>query len=138
MNCSELNVQPGKTGRVAQPSTLPPPTVWWRWWRACWGPEQVSPLLTTVEILLPLLVPSKFLKKLCCQSMKHFQRDEDTATCLAMILALYLSTPTSETRKSLRSMSSLGSLRKSEGGLGRLSLCLAELDMDDREMENSR
>merc|ERR1719339_569638 len=41
-------------------------------------------------------------------------KDEDTATCLAMILALYLSTPTSETRKSLRSMSSLGSLRKSE------------------------
>ena len=55
-----------------------------------------------------------------------------------MILALYLSTPTSETRKSLRSMSSLGSLRKSEGGLGRLSLCLAELDLEDREMENSR
>ena len=70
--------------------------------------------------------------------MEHFLRDEDTATCLAMILALYLSTPTSETRKSLRSMSSLGSLRKSEGGLGRLSLCLAELDMEDREMENSR
>ena len=71
-------------------------------------------------------------------TLSHFHRDEDTATCLAMILALYLSTPTSETRKSLRSMSSLGSLRKSEGGLGRLSLCLAELDMEDREMENSR
>ena len=98
----------------------------------------MSPLLTTVETLLPLLVPSKSRNVPFCRIMKHFQRDEDTATCLAMILALYLSTPTSETRKSLRSMSSLGSLRKSEGGLGRLSLCLAELDMDDREMENSR
>ena len=36
-----------------------------------------------------------------------------------------------------RSMSSLGSLRNSVG-LGRLSLCLAELDMEEREVENSR
>ena len=34
-------------------------------------------------------------------------------------------------------MSSLGSLRNSVG-LGRLSLCLAELDMEEREVENSR
>ena len=38
---------------------------------------------------------------------------------------------------SFRSMSSLGSLRNSVG-LGRLSLCLAELDMEEREVENSR
>ena len=36
-----------------------------------------------------------------------------------------------------RSMTSLGSLRNSVG-LGRLSLCLAELDMEEREVENSR
>ena len=62
-------------------------------------------------------------------------RDEDTMTCLAMILALYLSSPVAETRRSLRSMSSLGSLRRSEGAVGRLSLCLAELDMEEGEGE---
>jgi ankyrin repeat protein len=65
-------------------------------------------------------------------------KDDDTATCLAMILALYLSTPACAARKSLRSMSSLGSLRRSEGAAGRLSLCLAELDMEDAVFPGGR
>ena len=94
---------PGKMVRVAQPSTLQLPMVWWRWWRAYWELVRASPLLTTVETPLPWRVPSMLFQQLC-QIKEIFQRDEDTATCLAMILALYLSTPTSETRKSLRSI----------------------------------
>ena len=40
-----------------------------------------------------------------------------------MILALYLSTPAGAARKSLRSMSSLGSLRRSEGAVRKSNLC---------------
>jgi len=57
--------------------------------------------------------------------------NEDTATCLAMILSVYLTTPTSETRKSLRS---IGSLRRSEV-ISRLSSSLR--DLDDSKFEES-
>merc|ERR1719228_1265908 len=57
--------------------------------------------------------------------------NEDTATCLAMILSVYLTTPTNETRKSLRS---IGSLRRSEV-ISRLSASL--FDLDDSKLDES-
>merc|ERR1712096_151185 len=59
--------------------------------------------------------------------------NEDTATCLAMILSVYLATPTSETRKSLRS---IGSLRRSEV-ISRLSSSLRDLDLDSSKLDES-
>merc|ERR1719228_2874047 len=51
--------------------------------------------------------------------------NEDTATCLAMILSVYLATPTTETRKSL-----IKQFRKSEI-FGRLSAGLKDLDLEE-------
>ena len=50
---------------------------------------------------------------------------EDQATCLAMILSVYLATPSQDTRRSL-----MGQLRKSDI-FGRLSSGLKELDLED-------
>lgn len=51
--------------------------------------------------------------------------NEDKATCLAMILSVYLNTPSQETRRSL-----IGQLRKSDL-YGRLSAGLKELELGE-------
>ena len=56
---------------------------------------------------------------------------EDTATCLAMILSVYLATPTTETRKSL-----IKQFRKSEI-FGRLSAGLEESPVKTNGSEHS-
>ena len=80
----------------------------------------------------PLLVHSdqRDEKKLEVSDRTFLNDSVKSFFVLSSLFKLFVS-PTS------RSMSSLGSLRNSVG-LGRLSLCLAELDMEEREVENSR
>ena len=57
--------------------------------------------------------------------------DEDKATCLAMILSVYLATPTQETRRSL-----MGQLRKSDI-LGRLSSGIKEMEVEESPQKSN-
>ena len=57
--------------------------------------------------------------------------NEDKATCLAMILSVYFTAPSQETRRSL-----IGQLRKSDV-FSRLSSGLKDLDLDDSPIKSN-
>ena len=56
---------------------------------------------------------------------------EDKAICLAMILSVYLATPTQESRRSL-----IGQLRKSDI-YGRLSAGIKELELEESPLKSN-